>query len=80
VRRIHSLAHGHERRNAHTAHASDAHIVDGCRTGCIGDAASLDARFYAHHAVFGVFFERKVATELGAFAEGLPAPAGRYGS
>ena len=34
--------------------------------------ASLHARFYAHHAGFGVFFERRVATELAAFAESLP--------
>ncbi len=31
------------------------------------------AHFYAQHAGFGVYFERKVATKLGAFAEQLPA-------
>ncbi|SPB16275.1 MarR family transcriptional regulator [Caballeronia novacaledonica] len=69
-----ALAHSHDRKTPHAAHAHGARIVEGYRPGCIGDVASLHARFYAHHAGFGVFFERKVATELAAFAESLPAP------
>jgi DNA-binding MarR family transcriptional regulator/GNAT superfamily N-acetyltransferase len=68
-----ALAHGHDHKTPHAAHAESARVVEGYRPGCIGDVASLHARFYAHHAGFGVFFERKVATELAAFAEGLPA-------
>ena len=47
--------------------------VEGYQPGCIGDIASLHARFYAEHWGFGVFFETKVATELAAFASALPA-------
>lgn len=49
-------------------------IVEGYRPGCIGDIASLHGRFYAEHWGFGAFFEKRVATELAAFAEALPAP------
>lgn len=49
-------------------------IVEGYLPGCIGDIAALHARYYAAEVGFGVFFERKVATELAAFAESLPAP------
>jgi DNA-binding MarR family transcriptional regulator/RimJ/RimL family protein N-acetyltransferase len=49
-------------------------VHDGYVPGCIGDIAALHGRYYAHAAGFGVYFERKVATELGAFAESLPAP------
>jgi len=48
-------------------------IHDGYVPGCIGDVASLHARYYAQTSGFGVYFERKVASELAAFAEGLPA-------
>ncbi|WP_438390556.1 bifunctional helix-turn-helix transcriptional regulator/GNAT family N-acetyltransferase [Caballeronia sp. DA-9] len=48
-------------------------IQEGYRPGCIGDIASLHARFYSAHWNFGVFFEKKVATELAAFAGSLPA-------
>jgi DNA-binding MarR family transcriptional regulator/GNAT superfamily N-acetyltransferase len=48
-------------------------VVEGYRPGCIGDVASLHGRFYAEHWGFGAFFEKRVATELAAFAEGLPA-------
>jgi DNA-binding MarR family transcriptional regulator/GNAT superfamily N-acetyltransferase len=67
-----ALAHGHDQKHE-KPHAASAHIVEGYRPGCIGDISSLHARFYAQHAGFGVFFERKVATELAAFAETLPA-------
>ena len=49
-------------------------IGQGYAPGCIGDIASLHARYYAQAAGFGVFFEHKVGSELGAFAQGLPAP------
>ena len=48
-------------------------IREGYQPGCIGDVASLHARFYARASGFGVFFERKVAAELGDFAQSLPA-------
>lgn len=48
-------------------------IVEGYRPGCIGDIAGLHARFYAEHWGFGAFFEKRVATELAAFAAALPA-------
>lgn len=50
-----------------------AQIVQGYQPGCIGDIASLHARFYAEHWGFGAFFEKKVATELAEFAGALPA-------
>jgi DNA-binding MarR family transcriptional regulator/GNAT superfamily N-acetyltransferase len=49
-------------------------IIQGYEPGCIGDIASLHARFYSRLAGFGVFFERKVAAELADFAQSLPAP------
>jgi len=52
--------------------AATGQILEGYQPGCIGDVASLHARFYAQHAGFGVFFERKVATELAEFVESLP--------
>ncbi|WP_322045514.1 helix-turn-helix domain-containing GNAT family N-acetyltransferase [Paraburkholderia sp. J67] len=48
-------------------------ILEGYRPGCIGDIASLHARYYAQHWHFGAFFEQRVATELAAFAAALPA-------
>ena len=50
-----------------------ARILDGYQPGCIGDIASLHARFYSEHWGFGAFFEKKVATELAEFAGALPA-------
>lgn len=54
------------------AFSIDEQIVEGYGPGCIGDIASLHARYYAQASGFGVYFERKVATELAAFAETLP--------
>jgi DNA-binding MarR family transcriptional regulator/GNAT superfamily N-acetyltransferase len=62
--------------NAAEAAASEStatRILQGYQPGCIGDIASLHARFYSEHWGFGFFFERKVATELAAFAGTLPA-------
>ncbi|WP_118183579.1 bifunctional helix-turn-helix transcriptional regulator/GNAT family N-acetyltransferase [Paraburkholderia phosphatilytica] len=53
--------------------ATGVAIAEGYRPGCIGDVASLHGRFYAEHWGFGAFFEKRVATELAAFAESLPA-------
>jgi len=53
---------------------SPMHLIEGYIAGCVGDIAALHARYYARAVGFGVFFERKVATELAAFAESLPAP------
>jgi DNA-binding MarR family transcriptional regulator/GNAT superfamily N-acetyltransferase len=49
-------------------------IVEGYAPGCVGDIASLHARFYAELAGFGAYFEKKVATELAEFAYALPSP------
>jgi len=54
------------------ASSASSGIHEGYRPGCIGDVASLHARFYSEHWGFGVFFEKKVATELAAFAQALP--------
>lgn len=48
-------------------------ITEGYQPGCIGDIASLHARYYAEHWGFGAYFERKVATGLAEFADALPA-------
>ncbi|VVD77478.1 MarR family transcriptional regulator [Pandoraea iniqua] len=54
-------------------HAEGPSVKQGYVPGCIGDIASLHARFYAEHWGFGAFFEKKVATELAEFAGALPA-------
>ncbi|WP_278484240.1 bifunctional helix-turn-helix transcriptional regulator/GNAT family N-acetyltransferase [Achromobacter insolitus] len=64
--------------NPNTAPVAEAGGIDqqihaGYLPGCIGDVVSLHARYYAQTAGFGVYFERKVATGLAAFAESLPA-------
>ncbi|WP_323118631.1 bifunctional helix-turn-helix transcriptional regulator/GNAT family N-acetyltransferase [Burkholderia alba] len=59
--------------NAPASKPETAYIAEGYQPGCIGDIASLHARFYAEHWGFGSFFEKKVATELAAFAGALPA-------
>jgi len=52
----------------------DEQIRQGYQPGCIGDVASLHARFYSQVSGFGLFFEKKVATELAEFAQALPTP------
>ncbi|OWY26980.1 bifunctional helix-turn-helix transcriptional regulator/GNAT family N-acetyltransferase [Herbaspirillum robiniae] len=47
-------------------------IRQGYLPGCIGDIAGLHARYYADTAGFGAYFEDKVASGLGAFAQSLP--------
>jgi GNAT superfamily N-acetyltransferase len=42
-------------------------IDDGYRPGAIGRIAELHATYYSRHWNFGLFFERKVATELSEF-------------
>lgn len=51
----------------------DRQILQGYQPGCIGDIASLHARYYSQASGFGVFFERRVATELAEFAQALPS-------
>ena len=52
----------------------EQHIHEGYVPGCIGDIAGLHARYYAKKSGFGVYFEKKVATELSQFAGTLPSP------
>ncbi|WP_322024203.1 helix-turn-helix domain-containing GNAT family N-acetyltransferase [Burkholderia sp. BCC1977] len=59
--------------DARTPNVDTSRIVDGYQPGCIGDIASLHARFYSEHWGFGAFFEKKVATELAEFAGTLPS-------
>ncbi|VVD76301.1 bifunctional helix-turn-helix transcriptional regulator/GNAT family N-acetyltransferase [Pandoraea terrigena] len=66
-----ALAQGNAAQGAVEADIS-APVIEGYQPGCIGDIASLHARFYSEHWGFGVFFEKKVATELAAFASALP--------
>ncbi|WP_020070569.1 bifunctional helix-turn-helix transcriptional regulator/GNAT family N-acetyltransferase [Paraburkholderia caledonica] len=49
-------------------------IVEGYQPGCIGDIASLHARYYSQQSDFGVYFEKLVATGLSEFAGLLPDP------
>jgi len=69
-----ALAQDNATRTAHAGSDGDGRIVEGYQPGCIGDVASLHARYYAAASGFGVYFERKVATELAAFAASPPAP------
>ncbi len=45
----------------------DVEIVRGYSPGSIGRVAELHGTYYQEHWGFGLFFEAKVATELGAF-------------
>lgn len=67
-----ALADDNDHKTPPAATEAGIQIVDGYVPGCIGDIASLHGRFCAQHWGFGVFFERRVATELAAFAESLP--------
>lgn len=53
---------------------SGLQIIEGYQPGCIGDVASLHARYYSEHSGFGVYFEKLVATGLAEFAGLLPDP------
>lgn len=55
------------------AQTAGVQIVEGYQPGCIGDIASLHARFYAANWGFGAFFEKLVATQLAEFSDALPA-------
>ncbi|WP_061537106.1 bifunctional helix-turn-helix transcriptional regulator/GNAT family N-acetyltransferase [Collimonas arenae] len=59
--------------NAASQGGATGGIMEGYQSGCIGDVASLHARFYSEHWGFDAFFEKKVATELAEFASALPA-------
>lgn len=69
-----ALAADNAQRSAGDDASVDSGIQEGYRPGCIGDIASLHARFYSQLAGFGSFFEHKVATELAGFATSLPSP------
>ena len=69
-----ALAQDNVSKTPLAAASIDEKIVEGYQPGCIGDLASLHARFYSQAAGFGVFFEKKVATELAEFAMALPSP------
>ncbi|BCZ83804.1 MarR family transcriptional regulator [Paraburkholderia terrae] len=56
------------------APASNLQIIEGYQPGCIGDVASLHARYYSEHSGFGAYFEKLVATGLAEFAGLLPDP------
>ncbi|WP_075256282.1 helix-turn-helix domain-containing GNAT family N-acetyltransferase [Herbaspirillum camelliae] len=74
---LYSEALSRDNPNAVTGAAkgsAEAPFAHGYQPGCIGDIASLHARYYAEAAGFGVYFEHKVASELGAFVQSLPAP------
>lgn len=68
-----ALAHDNPNENDATAQAAGVQVVEGYRPGCIGDIASLHARYYAANWGFGSYFEKKVATGLAEFAGALPA-------
>ncbi|WP_296650305.1 helix-turn-helix domain-containing GNAT family N-acetyltransferase [Paraburkholderia sp.] len=59
--------------NATTAEPEATPIFKGYQPGCVGDIASLHARFFSQRLGFGAFFEKKVAMELAEFAGALPA-------
>ncbi|VVD59051.1 Multidrug resistance operon repressor [Pandoraea eparura] len=67
-----ALAHDNSAKGAVEGEVC-AQVLEGYQPGCIGDIASLHARFYGQHWGFGAFFETKVATELATFASALPA-------
>jgi DNA-binding MarR family transcriptional regulator/N-acetylglutamate synthase-like GNAT family acetyltransferase len=68
-----ALAQDNEGKAVPVASVALEKIEQGYQPGCIGDVAGLHARFYSRASGFGVFFERKVATELADFAQALPA-------
>jgi hypothetical protein len=49
--------------------ALDSEIVKGYVPGSIGRIAELHATYYQRHAGFGLYFEAKVARELGEFLQ-----------
>ena len=63
-------------RRAEQADATDQviEIVPGYRSGVIGRAVEMHARFYSRMAGFGRVFEGKVAADMAAFAERLDQP------
>ncbi|MDF3834966.1 helix-turn-helix domain-containing GNAT family N-acetyltransferase [Cupriavidus basilensis] len=68
-----ALAQDNASKMPRLADGWDEQIQEGYQPGCIGDVASMHARFYSRTAGFGVFFERKVATEFAEFAQALPS-------
>lgn len=56
-----------------TSREAQRGIHRGYVPGCIGDIASLHARYYSRMAGFGVYFEKKVATGVAEFAAAMPS-------
>ena len=69
-----ALAQDNAGKELKRAASIDEQIRQGYQPGCIGDVASLHARFYSQVSGFGLFFEKKVTTELAEFAQALPSP------
>ncbi|BCF94205.1 bifunctional helix-turn-helix transcriptional regulator/GNAT family N-acetyltransferase [Paraburkholderia largidicola] len=69
-----ALEQDNDAKEPQHAAVSGPQIVEGYQPGCIGDVASLHARYYSEHSGFGVYFEKLVATGLAEFAELLPDP------
>jgi DNA-binding MarR family transcriptional regulator/GNAT superfamily N-acetyltransferase len=70
-----ALEQDNDAKEPQQATASGLQIVEGYQPGCIGDIASLHARYYSQHSGFGAYFEKLVATGLAEFAESLPDPS-----
>jgi DNA-binding MarR family transcriptional regulator/GNAT superfamily N-acetyltransferase len=69
-----ALEQDNDAKEPQHAAVSGPQIVEGYQPGCIGDVASLHARYYSEHSGFGVYFEKLVATGLAEFSELLPDP------
>jgi len=69
-----ALAQDNDAKEDEPTTVQNVTISEGYSPGCIGDIASLHARYYSQHSGFGVYFERKVATGLAEFADSLPHP------
>lgn len=68
-----ALAQDNAGKMPRATNVGSGQIQQGYQPGCIGDVASLHARFYSQVSGFGVFFERKVASEFAEFAHTLPS-------
>ncbi|MGE8475356.1 MAG: GNAT family N-acetyltransferase, partial [Paraburkholderia hospita] len=69
-----ALEQDNDAKEPQQAPVSNLQIIEGYQPGCIGDIASLHARYYSEHSGFGAYFEKLVATGLADFAGLLPHP------
>ncbi|BCG02186.1 MarR family transcriptional regulator (plasmid) [Paraburkholderia sp. PGU19] len=67
-----ALEQDNDAKEPQPAPASNLQIIEGYQPGCIGDIASLHARYYSEHSGFGAYFEKLVASGLAEFAGSLP--------